>query len=406
MFNTPKGNRLHISIFGKRNVGKSSFLNAFIGQDLSIVSATPGTTTDPLEKAYELQPIGPVVLIDTAGIDDIGDLGEKRVGKTHQIIKRTDFGIIVIDQLEIGEYEKEIIQLLSENKTNWLLVINKMEMLDKTKLEQFIKDMGIIYTDNRILSCSVLKDKGLESIKEAVVEQLGFLNPDPSLISDIVNQKDLVILVTPIDAEAPKNRLILPEAQTLRELLDNHNRTLVVQAEELKQAIDLSNEKPALVVTDSQAFMEVNRDTPQNINLTSFSILFARQKGDLGEYVNGVSAIDSLDNGDIIAISELCSHRPIGEDIGRVKIPKWLQKHTQKDLKIEVLTGKNYPEDVSRYKLIIQCGGCVANRKLILSRIQQAKNQGVSITNYGIIIAHMHGALKRALVPFQGLDVK
>jgi [FeFe] hydrogenase H-cluster maturation GTPase HydF len=401
MFNTPKGNRAHIAILGKRNVGKSSFLNAFIGQDLCIVSDTPGTTTDPVEKAYELQPIGPVLFIDTAGIDDEGVLGEKRIEKTQQILERTDVGLLLVDDLQLSSYDQEMIAQLKKKKTPWLLVINKKDQHDKEELNKFQKDMSVIYDGVKILACSTINKEGIEEINEGAVEELSTMEKDPPLLSDLVKPGELVVLVTPIDAEAPKNRLILPEAQTLRECLDNHNNTMVVQATELKTTLEtLLKVKPKLVVTDSQAFEEVHRDTPEDIPLTSFSILFARQKGDLNAYIEGVKAIDELKDGDTVMISELCSHRPIGEDIGRIKIPRWLKEKKGVNLNFETVVGKNYPSDLSKYKMIIQCGGCVANRKQILSRIQQAKEQNVPITNYGITIAYLHGALERAMRVF------
>jgi [FeFe] hydrogenase H-cluster maturation GTPase HydF len=400
MFKAPKGFRRHIGIFGKRNVGKSSLINALINQELCIVSNIPGTTTDPVEKAYELQPFGPVVFIDTAGIDDTGTLGKKRIQKTNEIIKRTDLAILIIDKNGLDDFENNLINVFKENKIPWFLVINKIDIAHNlSETNQFIKEIKGIYSQP-VLTCSTLHQKGIDKITNTIAAQLCTLLPVKPMITDILKPKDLVILVVPIDKEAPVGRIILPQVQAIRELLDANICIMVLQENELAHALEYSlKQKPKLIITDSQVFGKVDKIVPKNISLTSFSILLARQKGDLEVYSKGVNAINSLKDGDKILIAELCSHRPIAEDIGRVKLPIWLKKHTGLNLIFDVVAGKNYPEDLSEYKLIIQCGGCVANQKLILSRVQEAQKQGVPITNYGIAIAFLHGILKRVLQP-------
>ncbi len=397
---TPKGNRPHISIFGRRNVGKSSFLNAFLNQELSIVSSTPGTTTDPVEKAYELHPAGPVLLIDTAGIDDEGELGNKRIQKTRDVLKRTDFAFLVVERKSLGDFERKIIELFRKKGLPWAIVVNKADLDDKTAHDEFISKLKGQFTVP-VFGCSSLTKEGIEMIRLEVISGLNKLEPPPPIIKDLVASPDHVVLVTPIDKEAPKGRLILPQVQTIRELLDVDVPCVVLQETKLRYYLDnIARTKPKLVVTDSQAFKEVNAAVPEDILLTSFSILFARQKGDLKKYVEGVEMFDRLRDGDTVLIAELCSHHPIGEDIGRVKIPRWIKQYRGADVSFDVVAGKDFPKDLSKYKLIIQCGGCVVNHQLILSRIREAQAQGVATTNYGVAIAFLHGILKRALKVF------
>lgn len=400
---TPKANRVHISIFGRRNVGKSSFINAFLGQDLSIVSDTPGTTTDPVEKAYELQPFGPVVIIDTAGIDDEGVLGKMRIEKTGEVIKRTDLAVLIIEPGIFADFELQIINLLKERNIPYVTVINKIDLIDEEILKNFLQETGL-KVSGTIIACSSLKNIAIDKVKESLLAKLDEISPDPPILSDLVTSPDVVLLVVPIDKEAPKGRLILPQVQTIRELLDVDIPVVVVKDKELKYTIDkILSVKPALVVTDSQVFLKVDADVPDDIKMTSFSILFARQKGDLEEYVKGVKTIENLKDGDKILIAELCSHRPLSEDIGRVKIPRWLKQYTGKDLIFEVGVGKELPRNLSEYALIIQCGGCVVNRRLIISRMEDAKKLGVPVTNYGVCISYLHGIMDRALLPFEEL---
>lgn len=400
MFNeTPKSSRIHIAIIGRRNVGKSCFMNAFLNQDLSIVSSTPGTTTDPVEKAYELQPIGPVLLIDTAGIDDVGALGEKRIEKSKAVIKRADLVLLLVEKDTFGDFEKNLIQVLKKDKIPFVLVFNKIDAYDSVGAENFLQDLRISFP---IIACSSLKKQGIDEVREFLARKLEDILPGPLIIADLVKPLDTVILVIPVDKEAPKGRIILPQVQTLRELLDVGAIGIVVKETELQYSLETAlKQKPYLVVTDSQAFKEVAETVPENILLTSFSMLFARHKGDLKAYVEGVRAIDKLKNGDAILIAELCSHRPIGEDIGRIKIPRWLKQLKGLDLKFDIAAGKDFPADLSKYKLIIQCGGCMVNRRLILSRIEDAKKQNIPITNYGVAIAYLHVMLERVLKPFK-----
>lgn len=400
MNSTPKGNRVHIGIFGRRNVGKSSFINAFVGQELSIVSDTPGTTTDPVEKAYELQPFGPVLFIDTAGIDDAGELGLKRVERTKGVLKRTDLAILMIDGDGPGELEENIIGEIRTKGIPWLYVINKID-LDGGNREAMEKRLSEKYGVD-VFTCSSLYGTNIDHIKKSVAEKLAKALPDPSILADLVRPSDTVVLVIPVDKEAPKGRLILPQVQTIRELLDFEATAVVVKERELRYVMDhVLKEKPTLVITDSQEFLKVDADTPPDIPLTSFSILFARQKGDLDSYVKGLDSIDHLKDDSRILIAELCSHHPIGEDIGRVKIPRWLRNYSGRNLNFDFVAGKDYPENLEKYSLVIQCGGCMVNRRLILNRIRSAHDQCIPITNYGLIIAKMHGILERALKVFR-----
>ncbi|MDA3862278.1 MAG: [FeFe] hydrogenase H-cluster maturation GTPase HydF [Deltaproteobacteria bacterium] len=386
MRKTPRANRKHLAIFGRRNAGKSSLLNSLIDQDYSIVSSTAGTTTDPVERSYELQPLGPVVLIDTAGIDDWGELGNKRKEKTRNILRRCDLAMLVIEaNMEISNHENNLVALFRKYEIPWLLVINKIDLYpgDKTKLLNFAKK-------NQTLAVKTSAETGLniELLKTTLNKIIQTDQVEIPIISDLVQKNKLVVLVIPIDKEAPKGRIILPQVQTIRELLDHNVPVITIRESELEHTLNhLLKEPPQLVVTDSQAFEEVAAVVPDEIPLTSFSILFARHKGDIERYQKGLEAVSQLENGDQILISELCSHRPIGEDIGRIKIPRWLREYTGKELKFKVASGRDYPEDLSGFKLIIQCGGCMTTRREIITRINQAAKQNIPITNYGMIIS-------------------
>jgi [FeFe] hydrogenase H-cluster maturation GTPase HydF len=399
--NTPKGMRPHIAVFGRRNAGKSSFINAFLGQEMSIVSALPGTTTDPVEKAYELQPFGPVLLIDTAGIDDVGELGKKRIKKTVEVLKRTDLAVLILENNLFGEPEEQLIFELKKRKVPFLVVVNKIDLAsDQAVLDFAAKVEKLIKLP--VLRASALNNTGLDKVKDAAIKLLDHAGPMSPLLADLVKPGDWVVLVIPIDKEAPQGRIILPQVNAIRELLDYGIPSIVTRETELAEVLQKNVKKPPrLVVTDSQAFKLVNNIVPKKILLTGFSVLLARQRGDLKEYVKGTKAIKKLKDGDTILIAELCSHRPIGEDIGRIKIPRWLEEYTGKKLKIEVSAGKDYPEDLTKYALVIQCGGCVVNRRLIMSRINQAKEQKVPITNYGICIAYLTGVLDRSIAVFK-----
>ena len=387
---TLKSMRLQIGVFGKTNVGKSSFLNRVTNQEISIVSDVAGTTTDVVEKSMELLPVGPVTFLDTAGLVDESELGEKRVEKTMKVINRIDVAIIVCDFNGIDDYEKELIKKFEELKIPYLIVENKCD----------IKKVELSGYDN-VLYTSVKDDEALVfKFKEALVKLLpeDFVN-SPKIAGDLVPPQSTVILVIPIDKEAPKGRIILPQVQTIRDLLDSNCMPYVVKETELKQAIENLKTPPALVITDSQAFKKVSEIVPQDIPLTSFSILFARLKGDLDEFTKGAEAIENLKDGDMVLILESCTHHAIEDDIGRVKIPNLLRKRTGKNLVIHNYAGHDFP-DVKDYKLIIHCGACMTNRREVLSRILIANKSGVPITNYGVAISYCLGILPRAVKIF------
>ncbi len=399
MNETPKGNRIHIAIFGKRNVGKSSFMNALLGQPMSIVSATPGTTTDPVEKAYELQPVGPVMFIDTAGLDDEGELGNQRIKQTEIVINKTDIAILMIEHTSDGVFEKNLMNKLSELKIPTILVLNKIDLVSDEELKNIIN----VYNNQNatIYPISVMLNKGIEEAKKALIKHIENKQPDPPIIMDLIKPGENVVLVIPIDKEAPKGRLILPQVQTIRECLDADISCTVVKEKELHHTLThVLKQKPKLVITDSQAFLKADADTPSDIMLTSFSILFARQKGDLNTYIKGVKHVNKLKNGDKILVAELCSHKPITEDIGRVKIPRWLRQHTGLNLIFDFAVGAKPTFNPNDYALIIQCGGCMVTRTLIMNRINDLQKSEIPVTNYGVLIAYMHGILKRALTPF------
>ena len=395
MNKVPQSERTHIAFIGRRNVGKSSLINKFIGQDLSIVSEVPGTTTDPVKKSMELLPFGPVVLIDTAGIDDIGELGEKRIAKTYKEISEADFAVLIIDsQNLLSSVEINLINHLKNSELPFCLVINKSELGINYNLIQELEKLNIAYQ-----SVSCLENKGIYELKENIQKLLPNEN-EQSLVKDLVNKNDVIVLVVPIDLGAPKGRLILPQIQTLRDSLDGNAIVVVAQDTELSEALNKLAVKPKLVITDSQAIMKVMVDVPEDIELTTFSILQARYKGNLREYVRGLMQVEKLDNGDKILIAEACSHHAQKDDIGRVKIPRWLKQHTGKNLLIDFSKGHDYPENLNEYKLIIHCGGCMITRKAVQMRIKRAQRAGVPIVNYGVIISYMHGAIPRAIKPF------
>lgn len=395
---TLKSMRLHIGIFGKTNVGKSSLLNRITNQDVSIVSNIAGTTTDVVEKTMELLPIGPVNFLDTAGINDSTALSSKRIEKTMKIINRTDVAIVVCDYNGIDDYERNLIEKFNELKIPFMIFINKTD--EKYPSDSIIKDLKN-YTEHILLSSVKTDDLIVFKIKDLLVKLLpeDFVN-SPKIVGDLIPQGSTVILVIPIDKEAPKGRIILPQVQTLRDLLDNNCVSVVVKESELKSAIDNLKITPSLVVTDSQAFKNVSEIVPENIPLTSFSILFARLKGDLNAFSQGAKSIEKLQDGDRVLILESCTHHAIEDDIGRVKIPNLLRKKTGKNLIIDNIAGHDFP-DISKYKLIIHCGACMTNRREVLSRILLASENNVPITNYGICISYCLGILPRALKIFE-----
>ena len=395
---TLKSMRLHIGIFGKTNVGKSSLLNRITNQDVSIVSNIAGTTTDVVEKTMELLPIGPVNFLDTAGINDSTALSSERIEKTMKIINRTDVAIVVCDYNGIDDYERNLIEKFNELKIPFMIFINKTD--EKYPSDSIIEDLKN-YTKYILLSSVKTDDLIVFKIKELLVKLLAedFVNA-PKIVGDLIPQGSTVILVIPIDKEAPKGRIILPQVQTLRDLLDNNCVSVVVKESELKSAIDNLKIAPSLVVTDSQAFKTVSEIVPENIPLTSFSILFARLKGDLNTFSQGAKSIEKLQDGDRVLILESCTHHAIEDDIGRVKIPNLLRKKTGKNLIIDNIAGHDFP-DISKYKLIIHCGACMTNRREVLSRILLASENNVPITNYGICISYCLGILPRALKIFE-----
>ncbi len=397
MKQTPKGLRLHIGIFGRRNVGKSSLLNALTRQTVSIVSDVAGTTTDPVEKPMELLPIGPVLFIDTAGIDDAGMLGELRVARTRQVFDRTDVALLVAEAGAWGPFEEAMLAELRGREIPVIVVCNKADRgAPDARVAAMLADSSI-----RTVATVAPRGDGILDLRDALVQVAPeeFINA-PAIIADLVPAGELVVLVVPIDMEAPKGRLIVPQVQTIREILDVDAYCMVVKERELRDALGRLTRLPRLVVTDSQAFLKVAADTPPEIQLTSFSILFARAKGDLDEFVRGAMAIDTLRAGDRVLIAESCAHHPIGDDIGRVKIPRWLTQYVGGKLEFSTVQGHDFPEDLATYRLVVHCGACMWNRRELLSRIIRCRRAGVPITNYGVSIAYSLGIFERALGPF------
>lgn len=398
MEDTPKGSRLHIAIFGRRNAGKSSLINALTNQEIALVSDVPGTTTDPVYKAMEILPIGPVMIIDTAGIDDVGELGGLRVERTMQVLNKADLAILVIEPtIGIGDAEKELLSSIRKRGIPVVGIINKIDIDTDSKMhcEEWGKILGL-----QLLPVSAKKRKGIEELKTILIKNAPDDWEGPPIIGDLVQPGDAVVLVVPIDLAAPKGRLILPQVQTIRDLLDHDAYSVVVKERELREALDNFRKPPRMVVTDSQEFLKVAADTPPDVLLTSFSILMARYKGDLNTLAAGAKAIDRLQAGDKILIAEGCTHHRQADDIGHVKIPRWLRQLVGGDLDFHWVSGGTFPQDIQQYKLIVHCGSCMLNRREMLFRLASAREAGVPIVNYGVLIAHVHGILKRALSPF------
>lgn len=399
MNQTPASERVHISFFGKRNAGKSSVINAVTGQDLAIVSSVMGTTTDPVYKSMELLPLGPVVVIDTPGIDDEGELGALRVRKSYQVLNKTDIAILVVDSTTgKGEEEFALLHKFHEKHIPYLVVYNKIDLLSVEE----IKNLAMSVRAGEVLA-SAADGMNIQELKEKIAT----LKPEDThqypLIQDLIEPLDLVILVVPIDKAAPKGRLILPQQQTIRDILERGALSLVVRDTELKSTLDhflAQGVCPKLVVTDSQAFARVSKDVPENITLTSFSILFARYKGALETQLKGVAALSSIEDGDHILIAEGCTHHRQCGDIGTCKMPEWIRNYTGKEPVFEFTSGTEFPDDVSSYKMVVHCGGCMLNEREMKYRIACCQDQGVPITNYGILIAQVTGILKRSLGPF------
>ena len=390
---TPKGLRLHFGLFGKRNAGKSSLINALANQNISIVSSVAGTTTDPVEKAFELSPIGPVVFMDTAGIDDVGDLGLARVQKSLSVLEWMDIAIVVCEAGTWGEHEENILKKTKANGTPTIIVFNKTD-LHKIKPEQLqsLRSRGY-----RVIETSAVNREGIASLRDAIIQTvLEKTEPDRPLMGELAKAGDTVLLVTPIDTGAPKGRLILPQVQAIRELLDAGAKCIVIKEDRITETLNELKEPPQLVVTDSQVVLRVVKEVPEPIPVTTFSIQMAYSKSDLLEMAIGAAALTKLKSGDKVLIAETCSHHPLKDDIGRVKIPNWLKK-TFGDLDIEITVGKDFPMDLTPYKVIIQCGGCIVTRRHMLARLRQAKSQGVPMTNYGVTISYLQGVLPRVL---------
>ncbi|MGM9994186.1 MAG: [FeFe] hydrogenase H-cluster maturation GTPase HydF [Candidatus Avigastranaerophilus sp.] len=388
---TPSANRIHIAFFGKRNAGKSSLVNAVTNQNLSVVSDVKGTTTDPVYKAMELLPIGPVMIVDTAGIDDEGELGKLRVEKTKQVLNKTDIAILVKDITEeLHEDEIQLIELFKEKNIKYIIAYNKADLINNLKKVSFNE-----------ICVSAKNSTNIDELKELIASLYEEKQSKYPLVSDLVRANDIVILVTPIDSAAPKGRLILPQQQVIRELLDIGAISIVVKETEFKEALNSCSKKPKLVITDSQVFEFVSDLTPKDIFLTSFSILFARHKGILFDALNGVKALNLLKDGDTVLISEGCTHHRQCDDIGTVKLPRWISSYTGKNLKFEFSSGTSFPQNLKNYAMIIHCGACMLKEQEVIYRFSLSKKQNIPMTNYGITISQIHGILDRSIEIFK-----
>lgn len=395
MNQTPRGERLHISLFGRRNAGKSSLINAITGQDLAIVSEIKGTTTDPVYKAMELLPLGPVMLVDTPGLDDEGSLGEERIRKARSVLNKTDLALIVADgkgAIEDFSFEEKILELTEKKGIPSLVVLNKQDEWSCDEAQ--IASRGTI-----CVSCKT--GYHMQELKERIAESIPVDDQTGKIVGDLLESGDLVVLVVPIDSAAPKGRLILPQQQVIRDVLEAGAVSVVCRDTELAATLERLGRRPRLVITDSQAFAGVAEDTPDEIPLTSFSILFSRYKGDLETQLLGVRTLDELQDGDCILMAEGCTHHRQCEDIGTVKLPRWMQEYTGKKLQFETSSGGGFPDDLTRYKMIVHCGGCTLSKKEMAFRIAEAKDQHVPIVNYGTLIAGLKGVLKRSIQPFE-----
>ena len=398
MSSTPRGERLIITLLGNRNSGKSSLINALTNQEIAIVSEVPGTTTDPVAKRYELLPLGPVTFYDTAGLDDMGELGEKRIRAAYKVLFKTDMAIFVNDGSPFQENELKALQRLKEMKLPVLVIFNKSDLRKPHQNNiEFCQENDLAW-----ISVSAKTKENITLAKEKIIELApSYLKEERPLVRDIVHSGDRVILVTPIDASAPKGRLILPQVQVLRDLLDSGAVTTVVREFELNKALKALKSEPDLVITDSQVIQRVVNQLPPQVPLTTFSILFARYKGDLEALIKGCQKIDELKDGDRILIAEACSHHPQKDDIGRTKIPNWLKNYTQKDLNFDIAAGSDFPDNLEDYALIIHCGACMLNQKEMNNRIREAERRGVPITNYGLAISKLHGYFERTIAPLK-----
>lgn len=399
--NTPNADRVHIGIFGRRNAGKSSVINAVTGQNLAIVSDVLGTTTDPVYKAMEILPLGPVVLIDTPGLDDVGELGELRVQKAFQVLNKTDIALLVLDvNSGFSKEEEKLLELVKAKNIPFVAVLNKTDIAKEDKIKEFEKLLKDKYNIENVVSVSAEKKDGIFELKEKIAS-LNTEKEKSPIISDLVCPGETAVLVVPIDESAPKGRLILPQQQTIRDLLDHNAMVAVTQVTTLAKTLESFKEPSKIVVTDSQAFKEVAKIVPENVPLTSFSILFARHKGELSTLVKGVKAMDDLKDGDTVLISEGCTHHRQCNDIGSVKIPNAVRKYTGKNLNFEFTSGGEFPLDLSKYSLIIHCGGCMLNEREMKYRIACANDAGIPMVNYGVLLAQVNGILNRSLEPVE-----
>lgn len=403
MNETPRSDRVHIALFGRRNAGKSSIINALTGQDISIVSSIKGTTTDPVYKAMELLPLGPVVFIDTPGLDDDSELGELRIQKTYEVLNKSDVALLACDESGVGPFEEKILKLIKDKNIPVIILLNKSDL---ARNESALLEKYEAVFKTKVMPISAATGRGIEDLKL----QLSKILPDDDsrfcIVRDLLSPLDIAVLVVPIDKAAPKGRLILPQQQTIRDILEADAISVVVKENGLKEALESLGRPPRMVITDSQAFEKVSADTPPQIPLTSFSILFARYKGDLETLAAGAKAVESLKDGDTILIAEGCTHHRQTDDIGTVKIPRWLRKYTGKELNFEFSSGIKYPNQLSKYALIVHCGGCMLNRREMLYRINVAKENGVPIVNYGVLIAYLQGILKRCVELFPSVNIE
>ncbi|MDP4089516.1 MAG: [FeFe] hydrogenase H-cluster maturation GTPase HydF [Bacillota bacterium] len=394
----PRGVRVHIALFGKRNAGKSSIINALTGQETAIVSEVKGTTTDPVFKSIEILPIGPCVLIDTAGMDDEGNLGELRIKKTLEVLDKTDIALLVINGETGADCEDSlIIGRIKEKKKPLIIVYNKIDLINspQDKILSMKEEYGC-----PVVPVSALARQGIDELKNEIIRIMPEDEDKFKIVGDLINPGDLIVLVTPIDKAAPKGRLILPQQQVIRDILESDAMAVVTKEHELRETLESLSRKPKLVITDSQVFLKADADTPRDIMLTSFSILFARQKGELSELVRGAKAVERLKDGDKVLIAEGCTHHRQSDDIGTVKIPRWIRQRTGKNIEFEFTSGSTFTDEVKKYALIVHCGGCMMNRAGMTSRIDTAKAYGVPIVNYGVLIAYIQGILPRAIEPF------
>ena len=399
MNQTPMSERTHIGFFGRRNAGKSSVMNAVTGQDLAVVSDVRGTTTDPVYKSMELLPLGPVVMMDTPGIDDEGELGSLRVRKSYQVLNKTDAAVLVVDGTEGASPEDlALVERIRKKNIPCVAVVNKCDLASDDAESKVRQALGL--AEDQIVSVSASSGEGIEELKEKIAQIAVSEEPEKKIVGDKISPGDFIVLVVPIDKAAPKGRLILPQQQTIRDILDAGAVSIVVKETELKETLENLGKKPGMVITDSQAFSKVAQDTPEDILLTSFSILFARYKGNLRQAVEGVTALETLADGDTILISEGCTHHRQCDDIGTVKLPRWIREYTGREIRFETTSGTEFPDDLGKYKLIVHCGGCMLNEREMKYRLSCARDQEVPMTNYGILIAYVKGILKRSVQVF------